>query len=124
METTDLPTDDEDGDGDADSVTKRDLIEGLVSLYPRFSRRDAEAMVRAVFDGLADALRNGERVEIRGFGSFVVRHRQARLGRNPRTGLRVEVGPKRVPFFKAGKELRVRVGAQPDGDESRSAARG
>jgi len=117
METTDLPT-------DGDSVTKRDLIEGLVTLYPRFSRRDAEAMVRAVFDGLAEALRNGERVEIRGFGSFVVRHRQARMGRNPRTGLRVQVGPKRVPFFKAGKELRVRVGALGDADEGPEVARG
>jgi integration host factor subunit beta len=116
METTDLPA-------EGDSVTKRDLIEGLVALYPRFSRRDAEAMVRAVFDGLAEALRNGERVEIRGFGSFVVRHRQARMGRNPRTGLRVQVGPKRVPFFKAGKELRVRVGAQGDADEAPEAAR-
>lgn len=117
MATTDLPP-------DGDSVTKRDLIEGLVTLYPRFSRRDAEAMVRAVFDGLAAALRDGERVEIRGFGSFVVRQRQARLGRNPRTGLRVQVGPKRVPFFKAGKELRVRVGAPAEADEAPEAARG
>jgi integration host factor subunit beta len=94
-------------------VTKRDLIEELVQLYPRFSRRDAEVMVNAVFDSLAEALRRGDRIEIRGFGSFVVKHREAREGRNPRTGLRVSVAAKRVPFFKVGKELRVRV----DGDD-------
>lgn len=93
-------------------MTKRDLIEELVELYPRFSRRDAEVMVNAVFESLADALRKGSRVEIRGFGSFVVKHRQAREGRNPKTGNRVAVVAKRVPFFKVGKELRVRVDAK------------
>ena len=62
-------------------MTKRDLIEELVERYPRFSRRDAEVMVNAVFESLADALRRGARVEIRGFCSFVVKHRQAREGR-------------------------------------------
>jgi integration host factor beta subunit len=90
-------------------VTKRDLIEDLVGLYPHFSRRDAEVMVKAVFDSLADALRRGDRVEIRGFGSFVVKHRRAREGRNPRTGGLIRVSAKRVPFFKVGKELRRRV---------------
>ena len=90
-------------------MTKRDLIEELVRLYPRFSRRDAEVMVNAVFDSLADALRRGDRIEIRGFGSFVVKHREAREGRNPRTGRRVAVAAKRIPFFKVGKELRERV---------------
>ena len=90
-------------------MTKRGLIDELVSLYPRFSRRDAEVMVNTVFESLADALRRGERVEIRGFGSFVVKQREARDGRNPRTGKRVAVAAKRVPFFKVGKELRVRV---------------
>ena len=90
-------------------MTKRALIDELVTLYPRFSRRDAEVMVNAVFESLADALRRGERIEIRGFGSFVVKHREARDGRNPRTGKRVAVAAKRVPFFKVGKELRVRV---------------
>ena len=93
-------------------MTKRGLIDELVSHYPRFSRRDAEVMVNTVFESLADALRRGERVEIRGFGSFVVKQREARDGRNPRTGRRVAVAAKRVPFFKVGKELRQRV----DGD--------
>jgi len=90
-------------------VTKRDLVEEVARLYPRYSRRDAEVMVNAVFDSVVDALRRGNRVEIRGFGSFVVRERRARQGRNPKTGDAVPVEAKRVPFFKVGKELRVRV---------------
>lgn len=107
MPTTESPSD------DGDSVTKRDLIDELVARYPRFSRRDAEVMVNEIFEGLAESLRDGERIEIRGFGSFVVRHRQARTGRNPRTGRRVDVEAKRVPFFKVGKELRERVDSDP-----------
>jgi integration host factor subunit beta len=110
MPTTDLQSD------DANSVTKRDLIDELVTRYPRFSRRDAEVMVNEVFEGLAESLRRGERIEIRGFGSFVVRHRQARTGRNPRTGRRVDVEAKRVPFFKVGKELRERVDLDGTGE--------
>jgi len=104
-------------------VTKRDLIEEVVRLYPRYSRRDAEVMVNAVFDGVAEALRRGDRVEIRGFGSFVVRDRQAREGRNPKTGESVTVKAKRVPFFKVGKELRMRVDGEED-EPSQSAAVG
>jgi integration host factor subunit beta len=103
-------------------VTKRGLIDELVVLYPRFSRRDAEVMVNAVFESLADALRRGERIEIRGFGSFVVKHREARDGRNPRTGRHVQVAAKRVPFFKVGKELRLRVdgdgAVEPEADDA------
>jgi integration host factor subunit beta len=90
-------------------MTKRDLIEEVVRLYPRYSRRDAEVIVNSVFGSMADALRQGERIEIRGFGSFVVKHRQAREGRNPKTGRLVSVPAKRVPFFKVGKELKLRV---------------
>jgi integration host factor beta subunit len=90
-------------------MTKRDLIEEVVRLYPRYSRRDAEVIVNAVFSSMADALRGGGRIEIRGFGSFIVKRRQSREGRNPRTGLVVAVPAKRVPFFKVGKELKLRV---------------
>ncbi|MBI3786212.1 MAG: integration host factor subunit beta [Deltaproteobacteria bacterium] len=90
-------------------MTKRGLIEEVVKLYPRYSRREAETMVNAVFNSMADALRRDERIEIRGFGSFVVKHRRAREGRNPKTGRTVSVAAKRVPFFKVGKELRLRV---------------
>ena len=90
-------------------MTKHDLIEEVARLYPRYSRRDAEVIVNSVFDSMADALHQGERIEIRGFGSFVVKQRQAREGRNPKTGRIVSVPAKRVPFFKVGKELKLRV---------------
>jgi len=108
-------------------VTKRDLIEEVAQQYPRFSRRDAEVMVNAVFDSMTDALAKSERIEIRGFGSFIVKQRSAREGRNPRTGEIVSVAAKKVPLFKVGKELRLRVDGQPvteedlerdDGDEN------
>lgn len=70
-------------------------------------------MVNAVFDSMTDALIEGERIEIRGFGSFIIKHRPAREGRNPRTGTVVSVVAKRVPLFKVGKELRLRVDHQP-----------
>ncbi len=94
-------------------MTKRDLIDEVVRLYPRFSRRDAEIMVNAVFESMTEALLRDERIEIRGFGSFVVKHRQAREGRNPKTGNVVSVAAKRVPFFKVGKELKLRVDGKP-----------
>ena len=90
-------------------MTRRDLIEEVVSLYPRFSRRDAEVMVKAVFESMTDALSRGERIEIRGFGSFVNRSYESYQGRNPKTGAVVQVAPKRVPFFKVGKELKELV---------------
>jgi integration host factor subunit beta len=93
-------------------MTKRDLIEGVVKLYPQLSRRDAEVMVNTVFDSMMEALCRGDRIEIRSFGSFVVKQRQAREGRNPKTGTIVRVGAKRVPFFKVGKELRRRVNGE------------
>lgn len=98
-------------------MTKRDLIEEVALQYPRFSRRDAEVMVNAVFDSMTDALAKGERIEIRGFGSFIVKHRSAREGRNPRTGEIVSVAEKKVPLFKVGKELRLRVDGQPVSEE-------
>ena len=93
-------------------MTKRDLIEEVAQQYPRFSRRDAEVIVNAVFDSMTDALAKGERIEIRGFGSFIVKQRPAREGRNPRSGTVVSVASKKVPLFKVGKELRLRVDDQ------------
>lgn len=104
-------------------MTKRDLIDELAARYPRFSRREVEVMVNAVIESLVEALRRGERIEIRGFGSFVVKQREARDGRNPRTGRRVEVAAKRVPFFKVGKELRLRVDNDETGAAPMAAAR-
>ena len=93
-------------------MTKRDLIEEVAQQYPRFSRRDVEVMVNAVFDSMTEALAKGERIEIRGFGSFMIKQRAARDGRNPRTGAIVAVAAKKVPLFKVGKELRLRVDGQ------------
>jgi integration host factor subunit beta len=101
-------------------VTKRDLIEEVAQQYPRFSRRDAEVIVNAVFDSMTDALAKGERIEIRGFGSFIVKQRPAREGRNPRTGTVVSVSSKKVPLFKVGKELRLRVDDQQTEEEGLS----
>jgi integration host factor subunit beta len=94
-------------------MTKRDLIEEVAKAFPQLARRDAEVVVNAVFDSMAEALVRGDRIEIRGFGSFVVKQRQARDGRNPKTGAIVPVEAKRVPFFKVGKELRLRVDGRP-----------
>ena len=104
------------------SMTKRDLIDEVVKIYPRFSGRDAEVIVNAVFDSMTEALARGERIEIRGFGSFVVKHRQAREGRNPKTGAVVPVAAKRVPFFKVGKELKLRVDGKTASEGERSPA--
>src|SRR6185369_9139061 len=76
-------------------------------------RREVEALVNSVFASLAEALARGERIEIRGFGSFIVKRRNAREGLNPKTGEAVSVAAKRVPFFKAGKELKIRVDQKP-----------
>jgi integration host factor subunit beta len=90
-------------------MTKRELIDEVMKVYTRFSRRDAEVMVNAVFESMTEALSRDERIEIRGFGSFEIRHYKSYEGRNPRTGDPVEVQPKRLPFFKVGKELKERV---------------
>lgn len=89
-------------------MTKSDLAEQL-SRIMRLPKGRSELVLDAVFDCLGKALCREERIEIRGFGSFEVRHYRARHGRNPRTGASVEVKPKRLPYFKVGKELRARV---------------
>lgn len=98
-------------------MTKSDLIEQVGRAWSVPTTR-AEEVVNAIFDTLETALQRGERIEIRGFGSFEVRQYGAYAGRNPRTGSTVEVKPKRLPFFKVGKELRERItegtrGAKP-----------
>jgi integration host factor subunit beta len=90
-------------------MTKRELIDAIINEREQIPRREVEDLVNAVFDSLAEALARGERIEIRGFGSFIVKRRNAREGRNPKTGEIVSVVAKRVPFFKAGKELKLRV---------------
>jgi integration host factor subunit beta len=91
------------------NMTKRELIEKLAEKVTSLSLRDAEIIVNTVFDSMTEALASGDRIEIRGFGSFQVKQRRPREGRNPRTGDKVDVESKKVPFFKVGKELKERV---------------
>ena len=86
-------------------MTKADLIEE-VSKMVEMTRKEAEVIVETIFDSIVKSLRTGEKIEIRGFGSFRTRQRQARIGRNPKSGDRVEVPAKRIPFFKPSKELK------------------
>jgi integration host factor subunit beta len=86
-------------------MTKADLIEEI-SRVCEFTRKDSEVIVEAIFDSVVRALREGDKIEIRGFGSFRTRQRQARIGRNPKTGARVDVPAKRIPYFKPSKELK------------------
>jgi len=90
-------------------MTKRAIIEELLARRRNFSHREAETIVNAIFDEMASVLAKGQRIEIRGFGSFAVKQRRARQGRNPKTGELVSVDAKRIPFFRAGKELRLEV---------------
>lgn len=97
-------------------MTKSELIQRLAERNPHLYMRDVEKIVETVFDEITDALARGDRVELRGFGAFSVKERDARLGRNPRTGENVDVEAKRLPFFKTGKALRERLngGVDPD----------
>jgi len=90
-------------------MTKRDLIQKLAERVKNLSQKDAEMIVNTVFESMTEALAAGDRIEIRGFGSFLVKQRRAREGRNPRSGDKVFVAQKKVPFFKVGKELKERV---------------
>jgi len=90
-------------------MTKAELIDSISQQYTDLTRRQVEILVNTVFQSIKEALRNGEKIEIRGFGSFRLRHRRMREGRNPKTGEIVSVPPKNVPFFKAGKELKALV---------------
>jgi integration host factor subunit beta len=90
-------------------MTKSDLVKRLAAANPHLFQRDIERIVTTVFEEISAALARRDRVELRGFGAFSVRAREARLGRNPRTGREVEVPEKLVPYFKTGKELRERL---------------
>ena len=92
-------------------MTKSELIAKLAARHTQAGATDAELAVNTIFDAMSSALASGKRIEIRGFGSFSLNHRPPRVGRNPRSGERVEVPEKWVPHFKAGKELRERVDA-------------
>lgn len=88
-----------------DTVTKADLVEEVIRAT-ELPRKESEAIVETIFDSIIQALQTGDKIEIRGFGSFRTRQRRGRIGRNPKTGAKVEVPPKRIPFFKPSKELK------------------
>jgi len=90
-------------------MTKSELIAELANANPHLRGADIELIVATIFEEITQALTRGERVELRGFGAFTIKRRNARTGRNPRTGEAVPVDEKAIPFFKAGKELRERV---------------
>src|SRR5437762_11187114 len=96
-------------------MTKAELIEE-VSRAVEMTRKDSEQIVDTIFDSIVHALRSGDKIEIRGFGSFRTRKRQPRIGRNPKTGAKVDVPAKKIPFFKPSKELKDLINtSHPDG---------
>lgn len=90
-------------------MIKSELVGRVAAANPHLYQRDVENVVNAILDAISEALARGDRVELRGFGAFSVKSRPAREGRNPRTGERVSVEEKSVPFFKSGKEMRARL---------------
>jgi len=90
-------------------MIKSELVQKLADENPHLFLRDIENIVNAIFGAISEAMARGDRVELRGFGAFSVKSREARIGRNPRTGEKVSVGKKHVPQFKAGKEIRERL---------------
>jgi integration host factor subunit beta len=90
-------------------MIKSELVQRIADRNPHLYLRDVEKIVNAILDEITGALSRGDRVELRGFGAFSVKHRDARVGRNPRTGAHVPVNEKTVPFFKTGKEMRERL---------------
>ena len=90
-------------------MIKSELVQRIAKRNPHLYLRDVEKIVNAILDEITSALSRGDRVELRGFGAFSVKHRDARVGRNPRTGAHVPVDEKTVPFFKTGKEMRERL---------------
>jgi integration host factor subunit beta len=92
-------------------MTRSELIEALAARFPQLTAQDADVAVKELLDAITEALIKGQRIEIRGFGSFSLKYRPPRTGRNPKTGEKVDVAAKYVPHFKPGKELRDRVDA-------------
>ncbi len=93
------------------TLTKADLIEEVLKIT-ELPRKESETIVETIFDSIIEAIQKGEKIEIRGFGSFRTRQRKGRVGRNPKTGEKVEVPAKRIPFFKPSKELKDFVNSE------------
>jgi integration host factor subunit beta len=102
-------------------MTKAELIED-VSRVVAMSRKDSEIMVETIFDSIVKSLKAGDKIEIRGFGSFRTRQRKSRIGRNPKTGARVDVPAKKIPYFKPSKELKDLVNSYQPTESSTASA--
>ena len=102
-------------------MTKADLVEEVVKVS-NLTKRDAEIVVNTLFQSIIEALQQDDKIELRGFGSFRVRRRRSRQGRNPKTGDRVDVPSKRIPYFKPGKELKDVINGGEQGSGSAAAA--
>jgi integration host factor subunit beta len=102
------------------TLTKADLIEEVLRIS-ELPRKESETIVETIFESIIEALQKGDKIEIRGFGSFRTRQRRGRIGRNPKTGAKVDVPPKKIPFFKPSKELKDFVN-NSDGDVSAGGA--
>lgn len=116
-----------DGNAKAGVMTKAELVDEVARVV-QLTKKQAETIVNIVFDSIVDSLRAGQKIELRGFGSFRLRSRKSRTGRNPKTGEKVEVPSKKIPYFKPGKELKELInraitgaGAAPAGDEEHAA---
>lgn len=105
-------------------MTKSELIESIAAELPQLAYRDVELAVKGLLERMAEALVQGERIEVRGFGSLSLHHRPARIGRNPKTGDAVRVPEKHVPHFKPGRDLRERVDCLKDTESTPIAAEG
>ncbi len=90
-------------------MTKNKLIKKTQAKFKIYSQKDIGLAVQTILNSMVDALKKNERIEIRGFGSFTIRERKPRIGRNPKSGAEVSLGERRVPFFKSGKDLRLKV---------------
>jgi integration host factor subunit beta len=101
-------------------LTKADLIEEVLRIS-ELPRKESETIVETIFESIIEALQKGDKIEIRGFGSFRTRQRRGRVGRNPKTGAKVDVPPKKIPFFKPSKELKDFVN-NSDGDATEAGA--
>ncbi|NLN38897.1 MAG: integration host factor subunit beta [Smithella sp.] len=90
-------------------MTKSELIKKVQAQFPIFEQADITLVVKTIFDSMGQALKRGEKIEIRGFGTFTARERKARVGRNPKSGAAVDLPDRKAPFFKAAKALRIKV---------------
>src|SRR5688572_19204733 len=121
-----LEHDDEEGEGEgvelnAGVMTKAELVDEVARVV-QLTKKQAETIVNIVFDSIVDSLRAGQKIELRGFGSFRLRSRKSRTGRNPKTGEKVEVPSKKIPYFKPGKELKELINKVLSDSETSGAA--